>query len=145
MNARTALVLLLAAMGVPRAPSAQTCNVPVQRPTIQAAVLDPACGVVNVAAGTRTESVSVRRSVTVSGSGTATTVILGRFLVSGAGTVLDLANLTVDARSGTTGCYAAAVVVAPGATTRPSLVAALNGAGGPGPCPLFADSFDFGG
>lgn len=136
------LFLTLAAMGKPS--WAQTCNVPSQRPTIQSAVLDPGCSVVAVAAGVRTESVSIPRSVTLSGAGTATTIVLGRLLVRGAGTVLVLSNLTVDARGGAMGCFLAAIDTATGATVRPTAVAVINGAGGVAPCPLFADSFDFG-
>lgn len=143
MAHRLILLLMFAVVAGPS--RAQTCTVPGQRPTIQSAALDPACAVVNVAAGARAESVGVARSVTINGAGTATTVILGRVLVRGAGTVLNLTNLGVDARGGSGGCYAQAVVVASGSTARPSAVAVFNGPGGAAPCPLFADNFDFGG
>ena len=144
MGSRPALLLflILAAAGHPS--WAQTCNVPSQRPTVQSALLDPGCSVVNVAAGVRAESVGVARSVTIIGNGTAATTILGRILVRGAGTVLVLSNLTVDARGGTAGCYLAAVDAEAGATVRPGIIAVINGFGGVAPCPLFADSFDFG-
>ena len=139
--ALNALPVLLALAG----PAwAQSCNVPAQRPTIQSAALDPACTTINVAAGTRVESVGVSRSVAIVGAGTAATVIQGRVIVRGTGTVLDLVNLTVDGRGAGTGCYTEALRVLTGATTRPLAVAVLGGAGAAAPCPLFADSFDFG-
>jgi hypothetical protein len=136
-----ALAALLA--GAPPA-AAQICQVPGQRDSIQAAAKDPACAVVNVAAGSYPESVVVARSVWINGASTATTFIHGRVLLRGDGTVLELSNLSVDARGGGTGCYPSALPIVPGTTLSASAVGVLNGAGPLAPCPLFTDGFDYG-
>lgn len=138
-------LIALAAAAAAEPAVAQICNVPAQRSSIQAAAKDPACAVVNVAAGTYPESVVVARSVWINGADSATTIIRGRIVLRGAATVLDLTHLGVDARGGATGCYAYAVPAATaGATYRPSSVAVFNGAGAVAPCPLFTDGFDYG-
>lgn len=74
-------------LALPAEPAAaQVCNAPSQRSSIRAAVLEPACAVVNVAFGGYVESVAVHRSVWIHGASTATTLIRGRVLVRGAGT-----------------------------------------------------------
>jgi hypothetical protein len=137
-----AALLAQAALAVPA--SAQVCQVPGQRDSIQAAAKDPACVVVNVAAGTYPESVVVARPVWINGASAASTTILGRVVLRGAGTELDLSNLAVDARGGTSGCYPFAVPAATGTVYRPSAVSVRNGAGASNPCPLFTDGFDYG-
>jgi hypothetical protein len=135
---------LLFVLALPAEPAAaQVCNVPSERSSIRAAVLDPDCMVVNVAFGSYVESVAVHRGVWINGASTATTLIRGRVLVRGAGTDLQLSNLSVDARGGTAGCYDA-IEVASGSGVRPSAVATVGGASASAACPLFADSLDYG-
>ncbi|GAB4476448.1 MAG: hypothetical protein Kow0088_14290 [Anaerolineales bacterium] len=55
----------------------QTCTVPNGYGTIQAAINDPSCTVVNLAAGTYTENVVINRSVTIQGAGINATKING--------------------------------------------------------------------
>lgn len=63
-----------------------SCSVPGSHGTIQAAVNDPTCAVVNVASGTFTENVIVNRDVTVEGSGINSTIVDG----NDNGTVFDI-------------------------------------------------------
>jgi predicted outer membrane repeat protein len=68
---------VLAAVGCLAAPAnAQTCGVPADYPTIQAAV-DANCATVAIAAGTYYENLYVWHPVTLAGAGTATTIIDG--------------------------------------------------------------------
>lgn len=139
---RSALLPLLLMLPAQHA-AAQICNVPAQRSSIHAAVLDPDCAVVNVAAGNFVESVAVTRSLWINGAATQTTIVQGRVLVRGSGVVLDLTNLSVDARGAPAGCYDA-IEVASGSGLRPSAVATLSGPAITPACPLFTDSFDYG-
>ncbi len=140
-----ARVLVLSALvSGPGPVSAQVCQVPGQRASIQAAAKDPACAVVNVAAGIYPESVVVARTVWINGASAASTTILGRIVARGAGTVLDLSNLAVDARGGTAGCYPHAIPAAAGTLHRPVAVVVRAGPGAANPCPLFTDGFDYG-
>lgn len=143
MRIRLASSLLLVLVLPAEPAAAQVCSVPSQRSSIHAAVLDPDCAVVNVAFGSYVESVAVHRSVWINGASTATTIVRGRVLVRGSGTVLEMTNLSVDARGATNGCYDA-IEVASGAGLRPSAVATVGGASINTACPLFADSFDYG-
>lgn len=135
---------LLFVLALPAEPAAaQVCNVPSQRSSIHAAVLDPDCVVVNVAFGSYVESVAVHRSVWINGASTSTTIVRGRVLVRGSGTVLEMTNLSVDARGAPAGCYDA-IEVSSGAGLRPSAVATSSGPAITPACPLFTDSFDYG-
>lgn len=53
------------------------CAVPGAYATIQAAVNDPACDIVNVATGTFTENVVITRTVTIQGAGKLATIVSG--------------------------------------------------------------------
>lgn len=63
-----------------------SCTVPGSHVTIQTAVNDPACAVINVAPGTFTENVIVSRDVAVQGSGINSTIVDG----NDNGTVFDI-------------------------------------------------------
>jgi Pectinesterase len=78
------LVVVTVGVGSQRASAlaASGCNVPsTAYPTIGAAVVDPACATINVAAGTYTENVIIERNVTIRGDGQATTIVDGSSLV----------------------------------------------------------------
>ena len=86
---------LLVALAGPSPAWAQTCPVPSPSyPTIQAAIDDPSCIEVLLAAQTFVESVSISRDVTVQGDSSTTTVIEGQVTVSG-GTVV-LQGMRID-------------------------------------------------
>lgn len=68
-----ALLFLLSA----RAEAAGTCRVPSQYSTIQAAVDDPACSDVDVAAGTYYENVVINRDVNIAGDSRGDTIVDG--------------------------------------------------------------------
>jgi nitrous oxidase accessory protein NosD len=77
----------LAALGTPVAQAAPPCHVPsTAYPTIQSAINDEPCDTINVAAGTYTENVVIRRSVTIRGADEATTIVDG----GGNGTVFGI-------------------------------------------------------
>jgi nitrous oxidase accessory protein NosD len=82
------LGIVLRAMPVAAAP----CRVPSSAyPTIQAAVNDPTCATINVAAGTYVEHVTIGRDVTLRGDGQDVTVVDG----SGSGQVFVISQGTV--------------------------------------------------
>ena len=59
------------------------CEVPTDRPTIAAAVADPACATIVLPAGTFHESVRIERALELGGAGSDATTIEGRIEVSG--------------------------------------------------------------
>jgi len=76
------LVLLVSTMGYQTSwaqtgQATSTCAVPGGYATIQAAVDDPACDLVNVGSGTFSENVVIERSVTIRGQGAAATIVDG--------------------------------------------------------------------
>ncbi len=82
------LGIALRAMPVAAAP----CHVPSSTyPTIQAAVNDPTCAAINVAAGTYPEHITIGRDVTLRGDGQDSTIIDG----GGSGTVVTITGGTV--------------------------------------------------
>ena len=90
----------LVTLAAPAARSA-TCNVPTGGyPTIAAAVADPTCTTIQLAAGTITENVSLARSLTLQGAGSTSTTLAGSIAVSGAATVVVVSALRLDARLG---------------------------------------------
>ena len=88
----------------------------VGHPTIGAAVRDPVCTTVQLAAGTFAESVEVARDLVIAGAGSAASVVAGRLLVSGATSDVTLAGLRVDTTgTGVAGCWPRALEAAGGA------------------------------
>ncbi|MCI0394498.1 MAG: hypothetical protein L0322_06130, partial [Chloroflexi bacterium] len=84
-----ALLALAVAVGWTAGWSAPTttCNVPSgDYPTIQSAVDDPACDVVNVATGIFIANVVISRTMTVQGQGAGNTIVDG----DGAGSVFSI-------------------------------------------------------
>src|ERR1041385_4688903 len=68
MKIRSFFLISLIAIALPFSVDAATCSVPAGHPTIQAAVDDPTCGTVNVAAGVYAENVFISRAVTLNGA-----------------------------------------------------------------------------
>ncbi|MDQ4005504.1 MAG: hypothetical protein M3135_04265 [Actinomycetota bacterium] len=70
--------LVLAALWLaPPGRAAAPCSIPGTHATIQAALNDPSCDPIDVAAGTFNENVSISRSVRITGAGTTATVLRG--------------------------------------------------------------------
>ncbi len=124
-----------------------TCVVPSQRPTIQEAVNDPTCTTIQIQAGTFEEIVTIDRSLTMAGAGTDLTTITGQVVVTGAGVVALITDLTVDTTGPqSAGCFSDAMSVLDGAEGLAVRVSAIN-ALGDGHCLfglLFADGFETG-
>ena len=133
-----ALLLVHAAAGA-------VCPVPsVGHPTIGAAVRDPVCTTVQLAAGTFAESVEVARDLVIAGAGSAASVVAGRLLVSGATSDVTLAGLRVDTTgTGVAGCWPRALEAVGGAegAAGPDVEVRHTATGGP-PCRLFVDGFE---
>ena len=75
---------------------AQTCTVPGTHATIQAAVDDPGCATVALAAQTYGESIVIRRSLTFVGPGSGGAGVQGLVLIAGATTEVALQDLRVE-------------------------------------------------
>lgn len=112
--ARTSLLLVLLVAGwLLQTPVVQaagpTCTVSTagaDYTTIQAAVNDNGCAIINVAAGTYTENVVIRRGVTINGSTTGTTIVDGNnaasvFNIHVPNTAVNLNNLIIQHGAGT--------------------------------------------
>ncbi len=97
------LLLAVLAIGVPGLLSpparAATCSVPSGLyPTIQAAIADPDCDTINIAAGIFEEQLRISRSLTLAGEGRSATIINGQgegrpITISGATTEVQLTGL----------------------------------------------------
>lgn len=77
------------------------CTVPGDYPTIQAAVAAQNCGVIDVAAGTYLETVTISRSLTIQGQGALNTIVNGGgagrvFQIEVASTVVTLTGITIS-------------------------------------------------
>ena len=87
--------------------SALNCAVPGGYASIQAAVSDPACDVIEVAAGTYAENVLIARSVTINGADWASTIVdgggAGRVFTIQPGTAVTLTQMSVTNGSAATG------------------------------------------
>ncbi len=123
---------------------AAVCNVPSgPHPTIQEAVDDASCTEVVLAAQTFVESVAVGRSLAISGASTATTIVEGRFDVTGAATVIVLSEMTITAAApSTAGCFPEALDVTAGAQLTGIALVVINGDGDA--CLIFGDGFESG-
>jgi hypothetical protein len=124
---------------------AAVCLVPSgSHPTIQAAVDDPTCTEVVLAAQVFVESVTVDRSLQLRGARSAATTVEGRVVVEGATTQVQLGQMTVDAGApSVAGCYGEALESSGGARVSGSDLKVRN-ADGDG-CLLFRDGFESGG
>jgi hypothetical protein len=91
-----AAALALGAAAVASPLHAQNCTVPGTHATIQAAVDDPACVTVALAAQTYGESIVIRRSLTLAGPGTGGAVVQGLVLIAGATTEVAIQDLRVE-------------------------------------------------
>jgi len=134
--------LTLAIVFSPQA-KAQTCDVPAQYPTVQAAVADPACSTVVVAAGNYAECITIDRTLTLQGAGPACTILAGPLSVEGADTELTLLSFGIDSTAPPSGCSTAPLAVTDGATVYPADMVATNVGGiQPGSCSVYADGFE---
>jgi len=123
---------------------AAVCTVPSgSHPTIQAAVDDPTCTEVAIAAGTYAESVEVDRTLEISGASSTTTIVEGRIALTGTGVELTLDSLKVDASApSVAGCYPFAVDISGGSSMSGNDLVVVNGGGDA--CLLFRDGFESG-
>ena len=131
-------------LGAAPAARAATCPVPTgSHPTIQEAVDDAACTEIDLGGQTYTESVSIGRTLSLSGVSSAPSIIAGRVVIQGAATVVSLADLTIDGSDPTVaGCFVEAVDVSGGAQMLGSNVVVVNSDGIA--CLLFGDGFEDG-
>lgn len=139
------LLLLLSATGA----AADLCTVPTSHATIQQALDQPLCTTILLAAGTYAESITIDRSVSLRGAASPPSILAGRVMVTGTGTVAALADLRVDTSTpGLAGCFPEAVVVGEGARLLGEHLDVRQADGPGGDCdpggPLFSDGFESG-
>ena len=122
-----------------------TCQVPAVYPTIAAALADPSCNPIQVAAGTFPGNLAITRDVTVNGAGSASTTIAGWVAVSGAATDAVLNALRVDATATSSSlCHAAGVDVRGGAQSSGLDLVVVGKPTPTAGCGFFADGFESG-
>lgn len=121
-----------------------SCPVPSgSHPTIQAAVQDPGCTLIELQSQTYVESVTIGRSLSLSGVSSATSMIAGRVEIDGTTTVVSLADLTVDGSDpAVAGCFHEAIDVEGGALMVGNNIVVINADGTA--CLLFSDGFEDG-
>ena len=144
---RLAAWRLIAAWRLARsAARAATCNVPSgSYPTIAAALGDPACDPIQIAAGAYPTKLFIARDVTLDGAGSASTTIAGWVEVSGAATDAVINALRIDAAGASSAlCDASDLDVRGGASASGSDLVVARPAPA-GACTLFADGFESGG
>jgi cysteine-rich repeat protein len=90
MTSLIAVFLLLGLLISSQTMAAVVCNVPSDRPTIQAAVNDGTCDPINVAADVYNENIVINRSLALYGAGSASTFING----TGTGTNISVVKIT---------------------------------------------------
>ena len=125
-----------------------TCSVPsTSHPTLGAATRDADCTLVQLAAGSFPENVTIARDLAVAGAGSAASFLQGQLAVSGAGNDVTLSGLLLDGTAaGVAGCWSEVLSSTGGATiTSGADLRVLNTAAGGTACRLFADGFESGG
>jgi hypothetical protein len=141
---RIAIVWLLVGVYNASGAAAATCNVPSSvYLTIQSAIDDPSCTEIVLASQAFTESVTVSRDLTLSGTSSSATIIEGQLVVEGNTTQVVIHDLKVDANApSVAGCFDEALVAQGGAQISANGVVVING--GVDGCVLFGDGFESG-
>ena len=123
---------------------AATCTVPSGgHPTIQAAVDDPTCSVINLQSQTYQEEVAIGRTVSISGVSSSTSIIVGQVQLEGGSPVVTMTDIGVDAsNSVVAGCYRDAVLSRDGARLVGNNLVVVNATGVA--CLLFGNGFENG-
>ena len=123
---------------------AATCTVPSgTTPTIASAVADPTCTDIVLQAAGYQESITIDRSLSITGVSSAATTIAGRVRVEGPATVVSLNALAVDAAdSAVAGCWPEGVVAVEGARVEGANIVVTNATGIA--CLIFGDGFESG-
>jgi hypothetical protein len=124
---------------------AALCNVPSVYPTLAAALADPSCDPIQVAAGTFPGSPAIARDVTITGAGSGSTTIAGWVSVTGAATdaVLDALRIDATAASATL-CHASGLDVRGGAKASGVDLVVVGRPTPTSACAFFADGFESG-
>lgn len=129
-----AAVLMFGSAGGVRAAD---CPVPTgTHPTIQSAVDDPACTSIELSAQTFLENITIDRDLAVAGESTASSIVVGRIVISGSTSAVSMADLTVS------GCFLKALDVSDGASLTGTNLVVVNGIADA--CPIFGDGFEDG-
>ena len=119
---------------------AQTCTVPGTHPSVQAAVDDGACTLVQLAGQTYAESPFVTRTVALEGDPGGGSVVEGALRAAGTGVVLTAGSLAVA-----NGCLRGGLTADRGARIHGAGVSATVSATLPcPPSPIFSDGFESG-
>jgi hypothetical protein len=123
---------------------AATCTVPSgTTPTIASAIANPTCTDIVLQATGYLESVTIGRSLSITGVSSTATIIVGRVRVEGAATVVSLNDLAVDAADPTVaGCWPEGVDSVDGARVTGANIIVTNATGVA--CLLFGDGFESG-
>lgn len=137
---------LVALLGVAGGALATLCEVPsASYPTLPAALADPTCDPILVAAGTYATNLEIGRDVTIAGAGSASTTIAGWVRVAGAATDAVLDAIRIDATAASVALCSASGLDAHGGARVSGLDLVVVGRPTPNAaCGFFTDGFESG-
>lgn len=137
------LILALSARVTPL--EAASCSVPGSHGTVLAAVEDPSCTQIALAAQVYDESVAIARSLSLAGPSGAAATLRGLLRIEGAGTLVTVSALRIE-----NGCQPEAMIVEGSSEVETDGVTVVNStdlpcpATVPGDSDIFADDFELG-
>ena len=125
---------------------AATCAVPTASyPTLAAALADPTCDPIQIAAGTLVESPAIARDVTLQGAGSSSTTVAGWVSVSGTTTDVSLNGLRIDATAASGAlCHASGLDARGGARVAGLDLVVVGRPTPTAACGFLADGFESG-
>lgn len=127
-------------LSVPQLSLAVLCSPPsTSHPTLQQAVDDPACTIIELAAQAYPEQIEIRRSLTLTGTGPLSSTVDGPILIRGPSTQVDMTSIGIR-----NGCPHPGLRVKSGALISPVNVRVSTAAIGCPPLPdlIFTDRFE---
>lgn len=135
-----AAAFAVAVLSAPQHSLALVCSPPsASHPTLQQAVDDPVCTIIELAAQTYPEQIEISRSLTLNGTGPLSSTVDGPILIQGSSVQVDMASMGIR-----NGCPQPGLHVETGALVRPVNIRVSTAAIECPPLPnlIFANRFE---